>query len=185
MNLSDWGFATYLGFANSEKNMDQRSCSGAMTRPAKCRFTLRGILLFITLFGVLLGVSRWFHPVWIILLFVYVLLARCYCRSAIRRQLKIPLILVALHTLLITLAAVIESLSAWDDMSPTMLVMFAIYIFDYPIHYVFRLLGVCPNQIGLWYAAQLVATGGMLWFGVGLLLKMGLSLAARLLRIQK
>ncbi len=149
------------------------------------RFTLRGVLVFISLVGVSLGISRFTHPVWGMLFFVYVLLACGFCQSAIRRVIWIPLVLVALHTLLITAAAVIDSLSAWDDMSPTMLIMFAIYVFDYPIHYVFRLLGLFPSQIGLWYAAQLVATGGLLWFGVGLLMRIGLSLTVRLLPIHK
>ncbi len=65
-------------------------------------------------------------------------------------------------------------------MSPTMLVSIAAYFLDYPIHFTFRCLGMHPGY-ELWYLAQLVVTGGVLWFGVGLLLKMIWSLLAKLL----
>ncbi len=45
----------------------------------------------------------------------------------------------------------------------------------------YRHLGLFPEGPELRYLAQLVVTGGLLWFGVGLLLRMLLSLLVTLL----
>jgi len=143
-------------------------------------------LVFISLVAVSLAISRLLHPVWVILFFVYALLAYCFSRPAILRRVWLPLVLAALHTILITVASIIEYALAWDDMNPTMLVGMAAYIFDYPIHSAYRHLGLFPEERpALWYLAQLVVTGGLLWFGVGLLLKMMLSLLIMLLPNRK
>jgi hypothetical protein len=52
---------------------------------------------------------------------------------------------------------------------------------SFPIHSAYRHLGLFPEGPELRYLAQLVVTGGLLWFGVGLLLRMLLSLLVTLL----
>jgi hypothetical protein len=143
------------------------------------------VLVFISLVAVSLAICRLVHPVWVILFFVYALLAYCFSRPAILRRVWLPLVFATLHTILITIASAIEYASAWDDMNPTFLVAMVMYIFDYPIHSAYRHLGVFPEQFGLWYLAQLIVTGGLLWIGVGLLLKMMLSLLIMLLPHRK
>jgi hypothetical protein len=132
-------------------------------------------LLFISVIAVSLAISRLLHPLWGILFFTYALLAYGFSRPAVFRRFWLPLILTAFHTVLVTIASAIEYASAWDDMSPTMLVLMAAYILDFPIHFAFRQFAPRLEGLELWYLAQLVVTGGLLWFGVGLLLKMILS----------
>jgi len=138
-------------------------------------------LVFVSVVAVSLSISRLFHPAWGLLFFTYALLAHCFSRSAIRGKLWLPLVFATLHTILITIASAIEYASAWDDMNPTLLVMIAAYFFDFPIHAAYRHLGLLPEGPALWYFAQLIVTGGLMWFGVGLLLKMVLSLLVALL----
>ena len=114
------------------------------------------------------------NPLWGALLFAYTFLAYCYSRSAIRDGVWLPLAILALHTILYSIVAVIDFAAAWDDMSPTMLVLFAVYIIDYPVHAVYEYLGLFPNGPDrLWYAAQLVLIGGLLWFLFGFILQVG------------
>ena len=108
-------------------------------------------------------------------------MAYCYSRSAIRKAVWLPLAIVALHTILYSVAAVIDYAAAWDDMSPTMLVLFAMYIFDFPVHAVYTYLGLFPTDESdhLWYMAQLVIIGGLLWLLFGFILQVvGTSLSA-------
>ena len=146
----------------------------------ECRFTLRGNLLLIAIVGVSFCMCFQLNPLWGALLLAYTFIAYCYWRSAIRKAVWLPLAIVALHTILYSIAAVIDCAGAWDDMSPTMLVLFAIYIFDYPVHAVYKYLGLFPNALDdrLWYAAQLVLVGGLLWLVFGWILQvLGSSLA--------
>jgi hypothetical protein len=75
--------------------------------------------------------------------------------------------LVLLHTLLIAAWAWIELDDAWNDMNPTMLVMAALHVADYPIHQLLRLIFSPATGTGTVLAATL-AFGGLFWFGVGL-----------------
>lgn len=165
--------------------MDSRSSCKSRAQLTGWRYSLRGALVFISLVAVSLAICRLVHPVWVILFFVYALLTYCFSRPTILRRVWLPLVFAALHTTLITIASIIEYASAWDDMNPTFLVAMVTYIFDYPIHSAYRHLGLFPGQFGLWYLAQLIVTGGLLWFGVGLLLKMILSLLMKLLPNRK
>ena len=146
----------------------------------ECRFTLRGNLLLIAIVGVSFCVSFQLNPLWGALLLAYTFIAYCYWRSAIRKAVWLPLAIVALHTILYSIAAVIDYADAWDDMSPTMLVTLAMFLFDYPVHAVYRYLGLFPTNEPdhLWYAAQLVLIGGTLWLVFGWILQvLGSSLA--------
>jgi hypothetical protein len=78
------------------------------------------------------------------------------------------LLLVALHTLLVGAWTWIELDDAWNDMNPTMLVMAALHIVDYPIHLVLRPFIDNVEQTGTYLAATIVL-GGMFWFVVGTL----------------
>jgi drug/metabolite transporter (DMT)-like permease len=111
-------------------------------------------------------------------------MAYCCSRSAIRKAVWLPLAIVALHTILYSIAAVIDYAAAWDDMSPTMLVLFAMYIFDYPVHAVYKYLGLFPtNELDrLWYAAQLVLIGGLLWLLFGIILQVVWASLSALIR---
>jgi hypothetical protein len=75
--------------------------------------------------------------------------------------------LVVLHTLLVALYAWIELDDAWNDMNPTMLVMAALHVVDYPIHQLLRLVISPATGVGTFLAATLVL-GGLFWSGVGL-----------------
>jgi len=132
--------------------------------------------------GTLLGLARLFHPLWGALLLTYAVLAYCVSNSKLRSRLRVPLILTALHTLLATVATVIEVASAWDDMNATMLVLLAIYVFDFPIHQAWRYIGLFPVERTAWYPTQLVLTGGLLWFTVGMILQSLVSIGRSLLR---
>ena len=94
----------------------------------ECRFTLRGILVLLAIVGVSFCVSCQLNPLWGALLLAYTFVAYCYSRSAIRKAVWLPLAIVALHTILYSIVAVIDYAAAWDDMSPTVLVLFAVYI---------------------------------------------------------
>lgn len=157
--------------------MGERSSCNSRPQFARWRYSLRGVLVFISVIAVSLAISRLLHPLWVILFFAYALLAYGFARPAVFRRFWLPLTLTAFHTVLVTIASAIEYASAWDDMSPTMLVMMAGYILDFPIHFAFMQLQFAPRleRLEFWYLAQLVVTGGLLWFGVGLLLKMFLS----------
>ena len=146
------------------------------------RYTLRGVSVFFAIFGASLGIACQVNPLWGALFFAYTLLAYCFSRSAIRGGAWFPLAFATLHTILFTIVAVIDYTSAWDDMSPTMLVLFAVYIVDYPIHWAYTYLGLFPNGLELWYGAQLVVAGGLLWLGVGMLLQMVWSALSNMIR---
>jgi hypothetical protein len=85
--------------------------------------------------------------------------------------------LVSLHTLLVGAWAWIELDGAWNDMNPTMFVMAALYIVDYPIHFVLHPLINQFENTGTYLVATLVA-GGTFWYAVGWLF----TLFARALR---
>ena len=87
------------------------------------------------------------------------------------------LLLAALHTILVGAWAWIELDNAWNDMNPTMLVMMALYVVDYPIHLLLRPFIDNVEQTGTYLAATLVL-GGAFWFTVGTLI----SYACRALR---
>lgn len=75
--------------------------------------------------------------------------------------------LVVLHTLLVAAWAWIELDNAWNDMNPTMLVMAALHVADYPVHQLLRLVLSPSTGTGTILAATLVL-GGLFWFGIGL-----------------
>jgi uncharacterized membrane protein len=77
-------------------------------------------------------------------------------------------LLVTLHTLLVGAYAWIELNDAWNDMNPTLLVMMALYVVDYPIHLALRPLINNAESIGT-YLAALFMLGGAFWFIVGTL----------------
>jgi hypothetical protein len=86
----------------------------------------------------------------------------------VRRNL-FPLLLLTLHTVLVGAYAWIELDHAWNDMNPTMLVMAALHVFDYPIHLVLHEFVNMGQQIGT-YLATLLVLGGAFWFSVGWLI---------------
>ena len=75
-------------------------------------------------------------------------------------------LLVSLHSLLIVLWAWIELDNAWNDMNPTMIVMAALYVIDYPINQLLTYLVSPTTQTGT-YLAALLLFGGVFWFAVG------------------
>ena len=75
-------------------------------------------------------------------------------------------LLVALHTLLIVAWAWIQLDNTWNDMNPTMLVMAALHLFDFPIHVVLHPFIDNAQQTGTYLAALLVL-GGAFWFAIG------------------
>jgi hypothetical protein len=83
----------------------------------------------------------------------------------IRRNLFASLLL-ALHTVLIGAYAWIELDHAWNDMNPTMLVMAATRVFDYPIHLVLHAFVDLGQHTGT-YLASLLVLGGAFWFACG------------------
>ena len=74
-----------------------------------------------------------------------------------------------MHALLVRAWAWIELDNAWNDMNPTMLVTMALYVVDYPIHWVLRLLIDNVQRTGTYLTATLVL-GTLFWFAVGELL---------------
>ena len=74
--------------------------------------------------------------------------------------------LFALHTLLIGAYAWIELNHAWNDMNPTMLVMAAFHIFDYPVHLALQPFFAGGQQLGSYLVATLIV-GGAFWFAIG------------------
>ena len=164
--------------------MDLRSSREPRAQPTRRQFSLFSVFIFFSLVAVSLAISRIVHPLWVILFFAYALLTYCFSRPGVLRRLWLPLVFAAMHTILITIASAIQYASAWNDMSPTMLVTIAVYFFDYPIHFTFWWLGIRPGY-ELWYFAQLVVTGGLLWFGVGLLVRTVFSLVAMLIPNRK
>jgi len=164
--------------------MDSQSSSEPRALRSRWQFSLFRILIFFSVVAVSLAISRIVHPLCVILFFTYALLAYCFSRPGVLRRLWLPLGFAAMHTILITIASAIQYASAWDDMSPTMLVTIAAYFFDYPIHFTFAWLGMHPGY-EFWYLAQLVVTGGLLWFGVGLLVRTVFSLVAMLIPNRK
>lgn len=79
------------------------------------------------------------------------------------------LTLTGLHTLLVAAWAWIELNDAWNDMNPTMLVMAALHVVDYPIHLVLAPLVNLAQNTGN-YLASLLLVGGAFWFVVGSLI---------------
>ena len=79
---------------------------------------------------------------------------------------RIACTFVAIHTLLIGAYACIELNHAWNDMNPTMLVMAAFHIVDYPIHVVLRPFFAGGQQLGSYLVATLIL-GGAFWFAIG------------------
>jgi hypothetical protein len=88
--------------------------------------------------------------------------------SFVRRH-WFALLLLALHSLLVGAWAWIELDNAWNDMNPTMLVMAAFHIVDYPIHALLQPLIPVAEHTGTYLAAALVL-GGAVWFAVGWLM---------------
>ena len=164
--------------------MDLPGSCERRAQPKRWQYSLFSVLVIFSLIAASLAISRVVHPLWVILFFAYALLAYCFSRPVVLQRLWLPLVFAAMHTILITIASAIQYASAWDDMSPTMLVTIAVYFLDYPIHFTFWWLGVLPGY-KLWYFAQLVVTGGLLWFGVGLLVTTLRSLVAMLISNSK
>ena len=164
--------------------MDLRGSCERRAQPKRWQYSLFSVLVIFSLIAASLAVSRVIHPLWVILFFAYALLAYCFSRPVVLQRLWLPLVFAAMHTILITIASAIQYASAWDDMSPTMLVTIAVYVLDYPIHFTFWWLGMPPGYEP-WYFAQLAVTGGLLWFGVGLLMKTAFSLVAMLIPNRK
>ena len=75
--------------------------------------------------------------------------------------------LVGVHTLLIGAFAWIELDHAWNDMNPTMLVMAALHVGDYPVLHLLDAVGFTNEHMGT-YLTVLALVGGMFWFGIGL-----------------
>ena len=78
--------------------------------------------------------------------------------------LLLPFTFLLLHTTLVGAAVFIETGPGWDDQSPTILVLIALGCLDYPL----KLLLQKPSWL------MVAVTGGGLWFGVGLVLQLGL-----------
>lgn len=93
---------------------------------------------------------------------------------------RFALALVVLHTLLVGIYAWIELDDAWNDMNPTMLVMAALYIVDYPIHVVLRPLINNFEHTGT-YLALLLVLGGAFWFVVGMFVTYACRVARQLM----
>lgn len=93
---------------------------------------------------------------------------------------RFALALVALHSLLVGAYAWIELDGAWNDMNPTMLVMAALHVVDYPIHLVLHPLINNVEDTGTYLAALLVL-GGAFWFVVGLLVTYACRAARQLM----
>ena len=66
----------------------------------ECRFTLRGVLVFLVIVGVSFCMCFQLNPLWVALLFAYTSMAYGCSRSAIRKAVWLPLAIVALHTIL-------------------------------------------------------------------------------------
>jgi hypothetical protein len=73
---------------------------------------------------------------------------------------------VAIHTLLIGAYAWIELNHAWNDQNPTMLVMAALHVGDYPVAAVLHPIFDGTERLGTYLAALLVI-GGAYWFCIG------------------
>lgn len=78
------------------------------------------------------------------------------------------LTLVAVHTLLIGAYAWIELDHAWNDMNPTMLVMAALHVADYPLLQLLQPIFHNVDRPGTFLAVLLVL-GGAYWFALGML----------------
>ena len=79
---------------------------------------------------------------------------------------RLACLLMALHTLLVGAYAWIELNHAWNDMNPTMLVMAAMHVVDYPIHLVLSPFFGAGQQVGSYLFATLIL-GGIFWFAIG------------------
>jgi hypothetical protein len=75
-------------------------------------------------------------------------------------------VLVAIHTSLIGAFAWIELNHAWNDQNPTMLVMAALHIADYPIAAALHPLLDGSERLGN-YLVTLLIVGGAYWFAIG------------------
>jgi len=82
------------------------------------------------------------------------------------RRNVIGCIFAGIHTLLVLAYAWIELNHAWNDMNPTMLVMAALHLADYPIHVLLAPIIDNTNQLGT-YLAVLAVVGGGFWFAIG------------------
>ncbi len=147
----------------------------ASATQGRLQFSLRTIFLVMLVLGTSLAVGRFLHPLWGALFLTYAVLGYCVSSSVIRPRLRLPLVLASLHTLLATVAGAIEYASAWDDMNATMLILMAVYMVDLPIHQTWEYFGLFPDRRTTWYPTQLVITGALLWFAIGLLLHLVMS----------
>jgi len=93
---------------------------------------------------------------------------------------RFALALVVLHTLLVGAYAWIELDDAWNDMNPTMLVMAALHVVDYPIHLVLHPVSNNVEHTGTYLAALLVL-GGAFWFVLGMLVTYACRAARQLM----
>lgn len=91
---------------------------------------------------------------------------------------RLASLLVALHTLMVGAFVWIELNHAWNDMNPTMLVMAALHVFDYPVNAVLQPLINSAENLGTYLAALLVL-GGVFWFIVGTLITFAWQLIIR------
>ena len=83
----------------------------------------------------------------------------------IRRH-SLACLLVGIHTLLIGAYAWIELNHAWNDQNPTMLVMAALHVGDYPVAALLHPIFDGTERLGT-YLATLLVVGGAYWFGIG------------------
>ena len=78
--------------------------------PPLPQFTLQTIFILVSIFAVAFGIWRNFHAVWGLLFLNYVGIGFAFYVEAIRKRCLFALIFLTLHTLLITVAAVMISL---------------------------------------------------------------------------
>ena len=83
----------------------------------------------------------------------------------IRRH-SLACLLAAIHTLLIGAYAWIELNHAWNDQNPTMLVMAALHVGDYPVAALLHPIFDGTERLGT-YLATLLIVGGAYWFSIG------------------
>jgi hypothetical protein len=74
--------------------------------------------------------------------------------------------LVIIHSLLVGAFACIELNNAWNDENPTMLVMAALHVGDYPVAAVLHPIFDGADRLGT-YLATLLVVGGAYWFAIG------------------
>ena len=88
------------------------------------------------------------------------------------------LMLVGLHALLIGAWAWIELDNAWNDRNPTMLVMAALHLLDYPVHALLKPWIDSVERTGTFLAALFVL-GSLYWFIIGSLIALAFRKVVR------